>query len=321
MAAAACTAAPTKIPVKKLESMDLVTSRWTPYTAEKGEPRIALDIVDEALTRTGPPPRYEVMEVFTDAEARLKSEEIDGSPALWHTPERDAYLLFSEPYLENRLVLVGLKGAPVEVKGLGELAGQSVAIVEGYAYGELATGPTYKTFPTDEAALQAVIDGSATLCLVDDLVATHLYQDLHDATAEKLAIGEHAMVTRGLHLALRDDYPDADAIIARFNETTRTLQADGSYHRALGLQWLVVDLDGDGKVEAVLTGTHAGTHAPEHPYRVRQEGESLGTEDVRFFVDGEYYDNFEDIPEQYRVEPEPQEFTGGGWANLLTIKF
>ena len=44
--------------------------------------------------------------------------------------------MFSAPYLENRLVLVGRYGADVSAKSLTDLKGRRVAIVEGYAYGD-----------------------------------------------------------------------------------------------------------------------------------------------------------------------------------------
>jgi len=45
-------------------------------------------------------------------------------------------LIFSQPYLENRLVLVGRHGADVAAKALPALAGRRIAIVEGYSYGD-----------------------------------------------------------------------------------------------------------------------------------------------------------------------------------------
>jgi ABC-type amino acid transport substrate-binding protein len=69
---------------------------------------------------------------FTPA---LMSGSFDGSAAAWRDPERERALLFSQPYLENRLILVGRTGTDVSAAALTGLKGKRVSIVEGYAYG------------------------------------------------------------------------------------------------------------------------------------------------------------------------------------------
>ena len=44
-------------------------------------------------------------------------------------------MIFSQPYLENRPVLVGVHGADVSAKGLADLTGKRVALVGGDPYG------------------------------------------------------------------------------------------------------------------------------------------------------------------------------------------
>ena len=48
-------------------------------------------------------------------------------------------MFFSDAYLENRLVLVGRSGTDVTAKSLTVLKGKRVAVVKGYAYGEIDT--------------------------------------------------------------------------------------------------------------------------------------------------------------------------------------
>ena len=52
--------------------------------------------------------------------------------------DRERVLIYSEPYLENRLILVGRQGSDVSVTSLAALAGNRIALVAGYAYGEAA---------------------------------------------------------------------------------------------------------------------------------------------------------------------------------------
>ena len=88
--------------------------------------------------------------------------------------EREKVLLFSQPYLENRLVLVGRKGADVSATGMSALKGRRIAIVEGYAYGDIDNaGPTFVRLRNDEASLteqyeQALVDNNIVVFVRDN---------------------------------------------------------------------------------------------------------------------------------------------------------
>src|SRR5688500_11963871 len=116
-------------------SLQLVSTSWAPFTNPPGQPRFALDLVDEALGRIGVTATTTIVGApqFTSS---LLSGRFDGSAAAWRDPERERVLMFSEPYLENRLVLVGRYGVDVAIASLADLKGKRVAIVEGYSYGD-----------------------------------------------------------------------------------------------------------------------------------------------------------------------------------------
>src|SRR6185436_13555413 len=116
----------------------LVSTAWPPFTNAPRQPRFALDLVEDALRRINLTARTVIVSAsqFTPS---LVSGLFDGSGAAWKDPERERALIFSQPYLENRLVLVGRHGSEVSAKTLADLRGKRIAIVEGYSYGE-ATG-------------------------------------------------------------------------------------------------------------------------------------------------------------------------------------
>ena len=79
-------------------------------------------------------------------------------------------------YLENRLVLVGRRGADVSAKKLTELADKRVAIVDGYSYGdaiELA-GPVFMRTRSEEDSLTQLLKGTVEYTLIDELVVHHI---------------------------------------------------------------------------------------------------------------------------------------------------
>ena len=94
---------------EEMPKLHLASDTWPPFTDAAGETRLAIDLVSAALERAGIRADTTIVE-WTDVTAGIRDGRFDGSAAMWRSPERDEYLLFSEPYLENRLVLVGKKG-------------------------------------------------------------------------------------------------------------------------------------------------------------------------------------------------------------------
>ena len=119
--------------------LELGSTPWPPFTNARGEPRFALDLVEEALVRIGVFANI-VIVVEGTLTPLLLSGEFDGSAALWRDTERERVLLYSQPYLENRLILVGRHGSDVSASTLDDLAGKRVALVAGYAYWRVGRG-------------------------------------------------------------------------------------------------------------------------------------------------------------------------------------
>ena len=121
----------------QVRNLKFVSTAWAPFTNAPGQPRFALDLVEAAMERIG----GNAETVIVD-EARLTPSlldgEFDGSAAVWKEADRERVLIYSEPYLENRLILVGRQGSDVSVTSLAALAGNRIALVAGYAYGEAA---------------------------------------------------------------------------------------------------------------------------------------------------------------------------------------
>src|SRR5215510_233587 len=103
----------------------LVSTIWPPFTNQPTQPRFALDLVEEATRRIGITTNTFFVEAakFTPA---LLNGPFDGSAAAWKDAERERVLLFSQPYLENRLILVARHGGDVSATTLAALKGKRV---------------------------------------------------------------------------------------------------------------------------------------------------------------------------------------------------
>jgi polar amino acid transport system substrate-binding protein len=230
----------------------LVADVWPPFTDVEGNPRDAIDVVESALLRGGLRSEFKI-ETWSSAMRLLEQGKVDGAPAMWKDPAREKYLLFSKPYLENRLVLVGRKGSDVAAASIDAIQG-SLALTRGYAYGDTVTKTEkgQRIYCDDDAAcLRLVLAKRADYLLLDELLVRHLFR-LDKARAEKLlSVGQVPLVTRALHFALRAKHPHAAEIIAAFDRNIAGMIADGTYNRVLHVPWVQADVDGDGVAEYV----------------------------------------------------------------------
>jgi polar amino acid transport system substrate-binding protein len=307
-------------------TLRLVSTAWPPFTNQPGQPRFALDLVEAALGRIDVSSTTTIVEAsqFTTA---LLGGAFDGSAAVWKDPEREVALLFSQPYLENRLILVGRKGADVSAATLAALKGKRVAIVEGYSYGDAVetAGPAYVRARSEEDSMSRLLAGSVDYVLMDEVVVQYI-ADHHAVEAKtKLEFGSTPLVTRPLYFALRRSFPDAQSIIDRFNAQLKGMMTDRTYHRLLHVDWIRADVDGDGLFEYV-PGSDAPRSEPQRAYSLfsptlepstsKRATTSLETTKPRFLVGGSIYQEWASVPDHYKLTgadqmmPNPARSTG-----------
>jgi ABC-type amino acid transport substrate-binding protein len=283
--------------------LSLVSTAWPPFTNAPGLPRFALDLVEDALRRIDVTAATSIVDAgqFTPA---ILSGQFDGSAAAWKDAERERALLFSQPYLENRLVLVGQRGANTSAKKLNELGGKRVAIVGGYAYGDAIdlTGPTFVRTRSEEDSLTQLLRGAVDYTLMDELVVNYIVSNYPNESAARLAIGTTPLLTRELCFAITRTRADAESIITRFNAQLRGMIADRTYHRLLQVDWIRADVDGDGVPEYVPVNDRPG---PKEPLRVYTLFSEPGTAEKPagkpgFYVGGNIYRDWASVPESYK---------------------
>lgn len=284
--------------------LSLVSTEWPPFTDEKGQPRFALDLVEAALDRFTFTANTTFVENarFTPA---LVNGQFDGSGAAWKDAERERVLLFSQPYLENRLVLVGRAGGDVSAKTLSELKGKRIAIVEGYAYGDAVEkgGPAFVRSKSEEDSLKLLLTGTVDYTLMDELVVQYIVNNHAEQARTRLQLGSTPLVTRPLYFAVRRTRPDAESIISRFNAQLKNMVADRTYHRLLHLNWIWADVDGDGAAEYVPRSDRPGPAEPQHAYALftTEKPETQPAAGQRFYFGGTIYNSWTAVPEMYKV--------------------
>jgi polar amino acid transport system substrate-binding protein len=303
----------------------LVSTIWPPFTNASGQPRFALDLVEEATRRIGLGTSTTFVEAakFTPA---LLTGPFDGSGAAWKDAERERVLLFSQPYLENRLILVARRGGDVSAKTLAELKGKRIAIVEGYAYGDTidTAGPTFVRSRGEEHSLELLLKSAVDYTLMDELVVEYIVDHHPEQARTRLQFGARPLITRQLFFAVRRTLPDAQSIVDRFNGQLRAMITDHTYHKLLHVAWISVDVDGDGQIEYVPDSDRAGPKPPERAYLLfsPEKPPTASTEaPKRFMMGGNIYTNWATVPEQFKGydsnRPDPARST----ASIFTFRW
>ncbi len=234
------------------EPLVLSNDAWPPFIIEGSEQGTAEMLVCQALERSGWPCSVQVNDwenVLNDA----RIGAIDGIAAAWRNPERESYLLFSEPYLTNRIVPVVNSKKTAAIKSVADLAGLRVALVSNYAYGDeiMAMASRFKVIKARNSrdAIRYVRNGAADTALVDELVAR---DEQNESLMEDLMVSDVVLAFRGLHFAVSRQHPLAEAIIDDFQRAYKMMLADGTVNEILDVDWLATDFGQSGQLDLVL---------------------------------------------------------------------
>ena len=318
-----CLAGSLALSAQQSTPLKLVSSARPPFTNVPGEPRFALDLIETALSRIGvqattaivPPPDYTTS---------LLTGPYDGSASAWKDAERERVLLFSDPYLENRMVLVGRRGANVSAKALADLKGKRIAIVGGFSYGEAIdlSGPVFVRSTSEEDSLTRLLQGSVEYTLMDELVVDFILGSYPQESASKLQLGSTPLLTRPMHLAVRRR-PDAEAIISGFNTQIRAMIADKTYHKLLRQEWIRADVNGDGVPEYVPITDDAGPFEPTRIYSLFSTPAAGPELELKpgFFLGGHIYENWANVPDTYKLTHSNRENPDRSTATVFNFKW
>ena len=234
------------------DSITLANDEWPPFILADGKGGIAERLVCEALERSGHACTLEV-EPWDVVLEKTRTGAFDGIAAAWRDADREAYLLFSEPYLTNQIVPVVRTDSNRVIESVGELTGLRVALVNDYAYGAevTAAAASFETVKSRKsaAALEHVRLRRADVALIDELEA-------RDRLGSSRSPDMKALVTvlafRTLHFAVSKANPKAEQILADFHRAYASMLSDGTVNEILDVDWLATDFGDTGNVNVVM---------------------------------------------------------------------
>jgi len=287
-------------------TLQFVSPVRPPFTDAPGKPRFALDLVEAALHRINVTANTTLV-APGDFGRALLTGPYDGTAEAWRDSAREQALLFSEPYLENRLVLIGRAGTSVTAAALSELQGKRIAIIDGYAYGDenLAAGPAWVKSNAEPESLTMLLDGRVDYVLMDDLVVQYLVAAYPEEARTRLSIGTMPLLVRPVHMTLHRSVPDAAAIIRSFNGQITKMIVDRTYHKLLHVPWIYADVDGDGRKELISEADQAGQAPPQRAYNLFTDAglsAAVKNDQERYYFGGAVYNGWSSVPDKYKVD-------------------
>lgn len=280
--------------------LTLASDVWPPFTNVEGKKAFSLDIVKEALKRSNIKSEVIITD-FDSVISGIEEGKFNGSAAFWKSKKREKKLLYSDAYLENQLILVGKKGSNPNVSSLSELKGKRIGIVKGYAYLDslqTANNINFIYGESDQENLESLLSNKIDFMLVDNLLIQYLLNHEINDISSILAFGSVPLITKPLYFAISKKTPNAEAIIASFNDQIKKMIADGSYNKLLALDWIRADVDGDGTFELVFSGKDAGVKPPEHVYDLVPTEKNVAT---KYYINNQFYASWDKVPKKYKA--------------------
>jgi polar amino acid transport system substrate-binding protein len=220
------------------ETLKLVANYWEPYTGQGLDNQgVAADIVRTALGRAG----YDIeihIEPWARALHQVNHGHYDGLVAVWRTRDRDATLVLSDAYFNNRIVLIARRDRNFQVGTIDDLTNRTIGVGRGYDYTDaFARADTFvkEAVTTADQNLKKLSAGRIDLMIEDRCIAKfnmRLRPKGFDFDRD-LEIISPPIFEIPLYFGLSRQYPDHDKVMQGFNRALAAMMRDGTYQALL----------------------------------------------------------------------------------------
>ncbi len=221
------------------QKVQLLANTSPPYADKKlPEQGLALELVSHIMKRAGYDPDIQI-EIWSRAMEGVRIGLYDALATAWHSDEREKDFIFSEPYLESRLILVSLRSNPVIFRELSQLQGKRLGVRSDYAYGiDFASIPGL-TMVEENHLIQNLMDllnGRVDVVVGDQRTMALQLNEYLQTQAHKFEVAPVSLPGRSRHVAASRELAGSQAMIDAFNKALAETIEDGS-HAAIVRKW------------------------------------------------------------------------------------
>jgi polar amino acid transport system substrate-binding protein len=209
---------------------------YAPYSAaDRPDMGFAPDVFVQAMRRRGHVVSVEVMPWARALEA-VREGRFHALTSVWHSAERENFLLFSQPFALQRLVFVRRAGSVFDFRRLEDLRGRRVGTVYGFFYQPDFMAASFiqrQEAPNVLTNLRLLAADRIDLTLDDEGLLRFLLNTQLPELRPHLELTQGALTENPLYMGFSRVLPEGYALVEDFNAGLRDLQADGTYSRLL----------------------------------------------------------------------------------------
>ena len=221
------------------QPLKLMANTSPPYADERLPQRgLALELVEHVFADTSVDPSISI-ESWSRALEGARIGVYDGLAAAWFSEERAQDLLFSEPYLSSKLIILKRRGETRNFTKLSQLSGARMGVRVGYAYGvDLAAIPRL-TLVEENHMIQNLLNlssGKVDFVIGDKRTIVHQLNEYMSDKLNQFSVTGIELPPVARHVAVSRSLEGHEKIIAEFNRSLAKARSSGS-HQAIVDKW------------------------------------------------------------------------------------
>lgn len=214
------------------QQLQLRANTSPPYADEKLPERgLALELVEHIYARTDYKPVITI-ESWSRAMEGVQMGVFDALAAAWYTPERNESLMFSEPYLSSKLIMVKSRKNTRNYRQLSDLAGHKLGVRTDYGYGVDFTSVPGLELVQENHLIQNLLNllnGSVDFVIGDERTLNYQLNEFLKDRKHQFQVVSLQLPERARHVAASRDVKGHEEMVAAFNKALAESRKDGSY--------------------------------------------------------------------------------------------
>jgi polar amino acid transport system substrate-binding protein len=199
---------------------------------------LALELVEHVFSGTAIKTDISI-ENWSRAVEGAKLGVYNGLAAAWYSDERAEELLFSEPYLSSKLIILKRRKETRHFTSLKQLSGARIGVRTDYAYGvDLASIPRL-TQVQENHLIQNLLNlqnGRVDFVIGDRRTIIHQLNEYMSDKLNLFSVTDIKLDPVARHVAVSRSLEGHEKIIAEFNAALAATRKDGS-HQAIVDKW------------------------------------------------------------------------------------
>ncbi|MEH6585844.1 MAG: transporter substrate-binding domain-containing protein [Halioglobus sp.] len=221
------------------QPLKLMANTSPPYADEKLPERgLALELVEHVFAGTEIKPVISI-ESWSRAVEGAKLGVYSGLAAAWYSDERAQDLLFSEPYLSSKLIILKRRSEQRKFTSLSQISGARLGVRTDYAYGADLKAIPRLTLVEENHLIQNLLNlqnGRVDFVIGDRRTIIHQLNEYMGDKLNLFSVTGIKLEPVARHVAVSRSLQGHEKIVADFNKALSAVRNDGS-HQAIVSKW------------------------------------------------------------------------------------